>query len=90
MIPQEIINEYGLLTIAHNEFVYVAINKGMYGLPQAGILANKLLAKRLSAHGYYQARHSPGLWLHVSRPISFVLVVDDFAIKYVGSNMPNT
>ena len=28
--------------------------------------------------------HTPGLWKHVSRPISFTLVVDDFGIKYVG------
>ena len=27
--------------------------------------------------------HTPGLWKHVSRPISFTLVVDDFGIKYV-------
>ncbi|KAL7525799.1 hypothetical protein ACHAXR_003023 [Thalassiosira sp. AJA248-18] len=28
--------------------------------------------------------HTPGLWKHVSRPISFTLVVDDFSVKYVG------
>ena len=28
--------------------------------------------------------HTPGLWKHISRPISFTLVVDDFGIKYVG------
>ena len=28
--------------------------------------------------------HTPGLWKHVSRPISFTLVVDDFGVKYVG------
>ena len=26
----------------------------------------------------------PGLWKHISRPISFTLVVEDFGIKYVG------
>jgi hypothetical protein len=56
----------------------------MYGLPQAGILANKLLEKRLNAHGYFQHRHTPGLWAHRSRPIQFTLVVDDFGVKYVG------
>jgi hypothetical protein len=25
-----------------------------------------------------------GLWLHKTRPIAFTLVVDDFAVKYVG------
>jgi hypothetical protein len=34
----------------------------------------------------WPARHTPGLWLHKTRPISFTLVVDDFAVKYVGKH----
>ena len=60
------------------------IQKGMYGLPQAGILANKLLKERLARHGYFKQPHTPGLWKHVSRPVWFNLCVDDFGIKYVG------
>jgi hypothetical protein len=56
----------------------------MYGLKQAGLLANQLLQTRLAPSGYYPARHTPGLWLHKTRPISFTLIVDDFAVKYVG------
>jgi hypothetical protein len=56
----------------------------MYGLKQAGLLANQLLQTRLAPFVYYSARHTPGLWLHETRPISFMLVVDDFAVKYVG------
>ena len=56
----------------------------MYGLPKAGILANKLLKKRLAKYGYFEMPHTPGLWKHVSRPIAFTLVVDDFGIKYEG------
>jgi hypothetical protein len=56
----------------------------MYGLKQAGLLANQLLQTRLAPFGYYPARHTPGLWLHKTRPISFTLVVDYFAVKYVG------
>jgi hypothetical protein len=56
----------------------------MYGLKQAGLLANQLLQTRLAPFRYYPARHTPGLWLHKTRPISFTLVVDDFAVKYVG------
>ena len=56
----------------------------MYGLPQAGMLANKLLKTRLEKHGYYECRHTPGLWRHKWRPITFVLVVDDFGVKYKG------
>jgi hypothetical protein len=56
----------------------------MYGLKQAGLLANQLLQTRLAPFGYYPSRHTPGLWLHQTRPISFTLVVDDFTVKYVG------
>ena len=56
----------------------------MYGVPASGILANKLLKSRLAKKGYFELPHTPGLWKHVSRPISFKLVVDDFEIKYEG------
>jgi hypothetical protein len=64
--------------------VYIEIRKGMYGLKHAGSIANQLLQTRLAPFGYYPARHTPELWLHNTRPISFTLVVDDFTVKYVG------
>ncbi len=67
--------------MADDGWVYIQINKGMYGLPQAGILANNLLTKRLAAKGYYQCQYTPGLWKHVHRDIAFCLVVDDFGVK---------
>jgi hypothetical protein len=83
-LPAEIIDQYALLGLVHNGYVYLEIRKGMYGLPQAGILANQLLVKRLAPFGYYPITHTPGLWRHKHRPILFSLVVDDFGIKYVG------
>jgi hypothetical protein len=56
----------------------------MYGLKQAGLLSNQLLQTRLAPFGYFPARHTPGLWLHKTRLISFTLVLDDFTVKYVG------
>jgi hypothetical protein len=56
----------------------------MYHLKQAGLLANQLLQQRLEPYGYYPAQHTPVLWLHKTRPITFTLVVGDFAVKYVG------
>ena len=56
----------------------------MYGLPQAGLIANELLEKRLNEHGYHQSKYIPGLWKHKWRPIQFTLVVDDFGVKYQG------
>jgi hypothetical protein len=83
-IPTAIIVYYGLEAIAVNGFVYCEINKGMYGLPQAAILANDDLVFHLEKHGYVQSPHTPGLLTHNTLPISFCLVVDDFGVKYVG------
>ncbi len=84
LFPDNIVNHYGLRQKAKNGFVYMEIQKRMYGLPQAGILANKLLKKRLARHGYFEQPHTPGLWKHVSRPVWFNLCVNDFGIKYIG------
>ena len=84
-IPQEIINEYKLKNVVEKDgSIYLAAIKGMYGLPQAGLIANELLEKRLNQHGYFQSKLVPGLWTHKTRPICFTLVVDDFGVKYVG------
>jgi hypothetical protein len=83
-IPQEFIDEYALTTYAKDGWVYFECTKGVYGLKQSGKLANDLLTERLAAHGYYQCLTTPGLWRHNWRPVSFVLIVDDFGIKYVG------
>ena len=56
----------------------------MWGLPEAGILANKLLQKRLKPHGYHECVNTPGLWRHTTRLITFSLVVNNFGVKYVG------
>jgi hypothetical protein len=84
LFPQDIIDHYGLNDKALNGYVYMEICKGMYGLPQAGILANKLLKKCLAIHGYYKQPHTPGLFRHESCPVWFNLAVDNFGIKYIG------
>jgi hypothetical protein len=78
----EIVQKYNLNALDVDGWVYIETLKGMYGLKQAGLLANQLLQTRLAPFGYYPACHTPGLWLHKTRPISFTLVVDDFAVKY--------
>jgi hypothetical protein len=82
--PKEIVQKYNLHALAVGGWVYIEIRKGMYGLKQAGLLAKQSLQTRLEPFGYYPTRHTPSLWLHNTRPISFTLVVDDFAVKYVG------
>ncbi len=56
--------------------------RAVWGLPQAGILANKLLQKRLMSHGYYKCKQTPGLWKLTTRPIPLTPVVDNFGMKY--------
>ena len=58
----------------------------MYGLPQSGILANDCLQAHLLEHGYEQAAHTPGLFNHETRPVTFSLIADDFGVKYVGED----
>jgi hypothetical protein len=84
LFPTDIIQHYRLNEKVLNGYLYMEIRKGMYGLPQAGILANKLLKERLAHHGYFEQPHTPRLWKHVSRPVWFNLCVDDFGIKYIG------
>ena len=84
-MPNEIIDQYNLRDKATKDgYVYVRISRGMYGLPQAGLIAQELLEERLNAKGYRQSKITPGFWKHDWRPISFTLVVDDFGVKYVG------
>jgi hypothetical protein len=61
----------------------------VWGLPQAGILANKHLQRKLAPFGYSECVNTPGLWKHDTRPILFTLVVDDFGVKYVNRDNIN-
>ena len=70
-IPQEIIGHYNLHNIVHHGKVYVEIRCSMYGLPQAGILAEQQLTHFLGSYGYSPVPHTPGLWHHQWQPITF-------------------
>ena len=81
-IPDEIIAEYKLKEKTEsNGTVYIVANHGMYGLPQSGILANKILEKRLNKRGNHQRKLFPGRWKHEWRPLQFTLVVENFGVK---------
>ena len=41
-----------------NGYVYMELRQ-MYGFPQSGILANKLLKERLATDGYFELPHTP-------------------------------
>ena len=65
IVPQEIIDKYNFNDIVEYGWVYVKIDNGMYGLPEAGKIANNLLKKRLDKSGYYLSQFPPGMWRHV-------------------------
>jgi hypothetical protein len=67
-LPQKTIEKYDLNEMAQDGKVYIEIQKGMYRLPQAGILANKLLQRNLAKDGYRPTTHKHGLWTHDIRP----------------------
>jgi hypothetical protein len=84
VVPEDILTEYNLHTLIHNVYLYVEVRKGIYGLPQVGLFASILRAKRLAKNGCSPVPHTHVLWTHKWRPIKFSLVVDDFGVMYVG------
>jgi len=82
-VPDVIIDEYNLAPLVVNGHLYAEVHKGMYGLPQAGQLANDRLTTFLAPFGYAPVPITPGLWRNKTRNIAFTLVVDDFGVKYL-------
>jgi hypothetical protein len=64
-LPQETIEKYDLNELSQDGKVYIKIQKGMYGLPQAGILANELLQRNLAKDGYKPTFTAYGNTIHV-------------------------
>ena len=69
LTPKELIDLYDLAPKVENGCTYMEISRGMYVLPQSGILANKLLEKRLAKQGYRELLHTPGLFRHETRQV---------------------
>ena len=62
MFPEHVKKQYNLLEHEKGGYVYLEIRRAIYGLPQAGRLANQQLTEFLEPHGYYEVDHTPGLW----------------------------
>ena len=84
LFPIWIVEQYNLNTHAKDGWVHLEMRRAVWGLPQAGILANKRLRRKLAPFGYYECVNTPGLWYHETRPITFTLVVNNFGVKYVN------
>ena len=66
LILSDIIAHYKLYHLVKKDgWIYMETIRVMYGIPQAGIIANNLLAQYLDNHEYYQVKYMPGLWQHV-------------------------
>jgi len=81
-LPLDIVRRYNLQQYFVDDHVLMAVHKGMYGLPQAGLLAQERLIKHLALSGYHHCPRVPCLFKHDSKGVAFTLVVDDFGIKY--------
>ena len=63
-------------------YIYSRVKKGMYGLTQAGIIAHEVPKTHLKPYGYAPERITQEIYTHKDRDIDFILVVEDFGIKY--------
>ena len=62
-IPAETIEKHQLADLIDEDgWLYYEIGMGMYGIPEAGRLANDLLRERLKKFGYYECTHTPCFW----------------------------
>jgi hypothetical protein len=81
-LPMATRDKYNLHGLIKDGKALAEVHKGIYGLKQAGRLAQLRLLAHLAAHGYHQAEHTPCLFIHDTLSIKFVLTVDDFGVKY--------
>ena len=82
IILEDITQQCNLRNLSHKVFVYMDIQKGVYGIPQSGKITNDKIKLHLAKFGYESAPVAPGLWRHQTHPVQFSLVVDDFGVKY--------
>ena len=81
-IPEHIRAKYPE-ELMRDGYMLAEIDKGIYGLAQAGRLAQRRLFEHLNQHGYHAiSPTNPCLFKHEKDDITFCLVIDDFGVKY--------
>jgi hypothetical protein len=71
--------------------MYMGIQKGMYGLPQAGILTNKLLKQHLTKKGYYEIPNTlPGCGSTSAAPLPSPLLLTTSGSSMSENNTSTT
>ena len=89
-IPEDIRKHYNLGDkVTSDNYIYICIKKGMYGLKQAAVLAYNQLKEKLQPQGYAPVAGTVGIWEHTTRKTKFCLCVDDFGIKYFSKEDAN-
>lgn len=83
-IPQEIIDTYHIMDYVSpgDTKAYVEVTGCLYGMKQAGYIANKDIVEHLGNNGYTQHPNTPCLFKHESDDIEFTLITDDFGVRY--------
>ena len=60
LIPPDIITHYNLNELVYQDgWIHMVIIREIYLPPQVGVLANNLLAQRVSNHGYCKVKQLP-------------------------------
>ena len=85
-IPDETMIQFDLDQYVTKDVVYFQVNKGMYGLKQAGLLANDRIVEHLAKYDYIQSKYVPCLFVSKDKSTAFCLIVDDLLIKANNSN----
>ena len=90
IIPQEIVDSYNLTALVDDQWwIYMRIEKGIYGLKKTGIIANQELVKHMASFGYHPVKYTPGLWVHDTINTIFSFVVEDFCLQYSSTEDAN-
>jgi hypothetical protein len=80
-LPQSIIDAYNLEKLFYKDEILMEVQRALYGMKQAGYIAQQDLFKLLRDHDYFNTDDVPCLWLHrTNTDLSFTLTVDDFGI----------
>jgi hypothetical protein len=87
LYPPEVVSRLRLAPFTKTDrrtgrpYVLLRADKTIYGLKEAGKLSNNRLVSLLASFGFVETS-TPCLLRHPTRAITFVLVVDEFGIKY--------
>ena len=86
LVPQEFIDANNLASKIKNGYIYMKIIRGIYGLPQSGVLANKLLKQNDSKNMITtkSTTHSRTFHTQDLPNMVYTIVVDDFGVQYIG------